>query len=39
LKNEGKTENEAIGVVLSVFGNIDEIKKNLGLRKLRMQIN
>lgn len=29
LKSEGKTENEAIGIVISEFGNIDEILENL----------
>lgn len=33
LKNQGKTENEAIGVVISEFGNIDELKEELGLNK------
>lgn len=31
LKNEGKTENEAIGIVISEFGNIDEILKEMGV--------
>lgn len=31
LKNEGKTENEAIGIVISEFGNIDELINELGI--------
>jgi len=31
LKNEGKSENEAIGSVIANFGNIDEIVNELGL--------
>lgn len=31
LKRNGKTENEAIGIVISEFGNIDELKKELGI--------
>lgn len=31
LKSEGKTENEAIGIVISEFGNLDEIAKDLGI--------
>lgn len=31
LKNEGKSENEAIGIVISEFGNIDELIKELGI--------
>lgn len=31
LKKEGKTENEAIGIVISEFGNLDEIAKDLGI--------
>lgn len=33
LKEEGKTENEAIGVVISEFGNLDEIAKELGIQE------
>lgn len=32
LKNEGKSENEAIGIVISEFGNIDELIEELGLK-------
>lgn len=31
LKNEGKSENEAIGKVISEFGNIDELLKEMGI--------
>ena len=31
LKAEGKTENEAVGIVISEFGNLDEIAKDLGI--------
>lgn len=31
LKMEGKSENEAIGIVISEFGNIDELIDELGL--------
>lgn len=31
LLQEGKTENEAIGTVISQFGNIDELKEELGI--------
>jgi hypothetical protein len=30
-KREGKTENEAIGIVISEFGNIDELIRELGI--------
>jgi hypothetical protein len=33
LKNQGKTENEAIGIVISEFGNIDELVNELGIQK------
>lgn len=33
LKAQGKSENEAIGIVISEFGNIDELKEELGLNK------
>jgi len=33
LKNDGKSENEAIGIVISEFGNIDELVSELGLPK------
>lgn len=32
LKKEGKSENEAIGIVISEFGNIDELIEELGLK-------
>jgi hypothetical protein len=31
LKNEGRSENEAIGIVISEFGNIDELMNELGI--------
>lgn len=31
LKNDGKSENEAIGIVISEFGNIDELISEMGL--------
>ncbi|WP_159881907.1 permease prefix domain 1-containing protein [Paenibacillus puerhi] len=31
LKSEGKSENEAIGIVISEFGNIDELVSELGI--------
>lgn len=31
LKRNGKTENEAIGIVISEFGNIDELVKEFGI--------
>ncbi len=31
LKESGKTENEAIGIVISEFGNIDELVRELGI--------
>lgn len=33
LKAAGKSENEAIGIVISEFGNIDELINELGIRK------
>ncbi len=33
LKSQGKTENEAIGIVISEFGNIDELVSELGIHK------
>lgn len=31
LLNEGKPENEAVGIVISEFGNLEELKEELGL--------
>ncbi len=31
LKKEGKTENEAVGTVISEFGNLDDIAEDLGI--------
>ncbi|MBE5881473.1 MAG: hypothetical protein E7289_04095 [Lachnospiraceae bacterium] len=33
LKNEGKSENEAIGIVISEFGNLDELAGELGIEE------
>lgn len=32
LKEGGKTENEAIGIVISEFGNLDELAETLGIK-------
>ena len=32
LKTQGKTENEAIGIVISEFGNIDELINEMGIK-------
>ena len=32
LKAQGKTENEAIGIVISEFGNIDELINEMGIK-------
>lgn len=37
LRNEGRTENEAIGIVISEFGNLDEIAEDLGIKNLMVQ--
>ena len=34
LKNAGKTENEAIGIVISEFGNLDELADTLGIKEV-----
>ncbi len=39
LKNQGKSENEAIGIVISEFGNIDELITELGIQKDDQAIN
>lgn len=33
LKEEGKSENEAIGIVISEFGNLDEVANTLGISR------
>ena len=33
LINEGKSENEAVGTVISEFGNLDELAETLGLNR------
>lgn len=32
MKKEGKSENEAVGIVISEFGNIDELVSELGIK-------
>lgn len=39
LKESGKTENEAIGIVISEFGNIDELIKELGIENRKQLDN
>ncbi len=34
LKAEGKSENEAVGIVISEFGNLDELAKDLGIEQV-----
>lgn len=34
LKNDGKSENEAIGIVISEFGNLDELGDTLGIKQV-----
>jgi len=38
IKN-GRTENEAIGIVISEFGNLDELAEELGIRNVVIQEN
>ncbi len=38
LKESGKTENEAIGIVISEFGNIDELVKELGINTTTREV-
>lgn len=33
LKAEGKTENEAVGIVISEFGNLEEVSSSLGIQE------
>lgn len=33
LKEEGKTENEAVGIVINEFGNLDEVSETLGITR------
>lgn len=37
LKEDGKTENEAIGIVISEFGNLDELAEDLGIQGVMHQ--
>lgn len=34
LKREGKSENEAVGIVISEFGNIEELTAELGIQPI-----
>ena len=34
LIREGRTENEAIGIVISEFGNLDELAEDLGIKNV-----
>lgn len=34
LINEGKTDNEAVGIVISEFGNLDELAEDLGIKEI-----
>lgn len=37
LIKDGKTENEAVGIVISEFGNLDELAEELGIRDFMLQ--
>lgn len=37
LKAEGKSENEAVGIVIAEFGNLDELAKDLGIDQVMQQ--
>ncbi len=37
LKSEGKSENEAVGIVISEFGNIDELTRELGIEPVKAE--
>jgi len=39
LKNEGKTENEAVGIVISEFGNLNEVAEELGLSQMMKDVS
>jgi len=39
LLQEGKTENEAVGIVISEFGNLDELEKELGISNFVLREN
>ena len=34
LMSEGKTENEAVGIVISEFGNLDEVAESIGISQI-----
>ncbi|QUL55346.1 hypothetical protein KDC22_01830 [Paenibacillus tritici] len=37
LKHDGKSENEAVGIVISEFGNIDELVSELGIGEIHQE--
>ena len=39
LITDGKTENEAVGIVISEFGNLDELAEELGISSFVIQEN
>ena len=39
LIKDGKTENEAVGIVISEFGNLDELAEELGISNFVLQEN
>ena len=39
LTNDGRSENEAVGIVISEFGNLDELAEELGIRNVVIQEN
>lgn len=39
LIGDGKSENEAVGIVISEFGNLDELAEELGIRNIVIQEN
>lgn len=39
LIQDGKTENEAVGIVISEFGNLDELAEELGIKNFVLQEN
>lgn len=39
LREEGKTENEAVGIVISEFGNLDELAEDLGISNVMSNDN
>jgi len=37
LKSQGRTENEAVGIVISEFGNLNEVAEALGISKVMQE--